>query len=101
MTSISSLELQARGPIARQRARAAAFDRHRVAVVQAEARRLARILRPFGVLPRRELKRRAHSECWHEGSFDAALHAAVGAGEIEPLPLGFYRNAQPASDQHS
>lgn len=68
-------------------------DRHRVAVVQAEARRLARILQPFGILRKDQLKRSAGAESWHEGSFDSALYAAVQSGEIERLPFGFYRKA--------
>jgi hypothetical protein len=76
------------------RARQASIsDRHRVAVVQAEARRLARILQPFGILRKDQLKRRAGAASWHEGSFDSALHAAVESGEIERLPLDFYRKA--------
>ncbi len=71
-------------------------DRHRVAVVQAEARRLTRILEPFGILRRDQLRRRAGAASWHEGSFDSALHAAVQAGEIEPLPLDFYRKVEAA-----
>jgi hypothetical protein len=66
-------------------------ERHRVAVVQAEARRLARILQPFGVLRKDQLKLRAGASSWHEGGFDSALHAAIEAGEIERLPLDFYR----------
>lgn len=66
-------------------------ERHRVAVVRAEARRLARILQPFGILRKDQLKLRAGAESWHEGSFDSALYAAVQSGEIERLPLGFYR----------
>jgi hypothetical protein len=77
------------------------FDRHRIAVVQAEARRLARILEPFGVLRRDQLKRRARATAWHEGGFDAALKRAVASGEIERLPLGFYRKAQPQNRPQS
>jgi hypothetical protein len=69
-----------------------------VAVVQAEARRLARLLQPFGILGRDELKRRAHADSWHEGSFDNALSTAVASGDIERLPFGFYRKAETRSD---
>jgi hypothetical protein len=64
-------------------------------VVQAEARRLARILGPFGVLRKDQLKRRARATAWHEGDFDVALKRAVDSGEIERLPLDFYRKAPP------
>jgi hypothetical protein len=70
-------------------------DRHHVAVVQAEARRLARILKPFGILRKDQLKLEAGADSWHEGSFDSALHAAVQSGEVERLPFGFYRKADP------
>lgn len=66
-------------------------ERHDVAVVQAEARRLAHALRPFGVLRKDQLKVVARAASWHEGSFDRALRAAVEAGEIERLPFDFYR----------
>ncbi len=74
-------------------------DRHRVAVVQAEARRLTRILQPFGILRKDQLKLRAGASRWHEGSFDSALQAAVESGDIERLPLDFYRKVEAA--EHS
>jgi hypothetical protein len=83
------------------RGRPATLDRHRVAVVQAEARRIARILQPFGVLRKDELKRRARASSWHEGSFDTALSTAVASGEIERLPLGFYKMADREPDSRS
>ncbi len=76
------------------RRRPTTLDRHRVAVVQAEARRIARILQPFGVLRKDDLKRRARAASWHEGSFETALDTAVASGEIERLPLGFYKTAE-------
>jgi hypothetical protein len=70
-------------------------------VVRAEARRLAHALEPFGVLRKDQLKRRARTAKWHEGTFELALQAAVKAGEIEPLPLDFYRKAAPAGGDPS
>ncbi len=64
--------------------------RHELAVVGAEVRRLVNALRPYGVLRRNALKRIAGAAKWHEASFERALSAAVEAGEIEQLPLGFY-----------
>jgi hypothetical protein len=77
------------------------FDQHRVAVVRAEARRVARILQPFGVLHKDALKRRARAANWHEGSFDGALRTAVAMGEIERLPLDFYRKSHHPGDPSS
>lgn len=65
--------------------------RHDSAVIQAEVRRLARALRPYGVLHRDALERSVGAERWREGGFDSALWAAVRSGAIEPLPAGFYR----------
>lgn len=80
-----------------QRTGRSRVSRHEEAVIQAEARRLARALRPYGVLPRDTLERVAGASRWHDGGFDRALSAAVRAGEIEPLPAGFYREAGTAS----
>lgn len=65
--------------------------RHDEAVIRAEARRLARSLRQYGVLPKETLERVAGARRWHDGGFDRALSAAVRAGEIEELPNGFVR----------
>jgi hypothetical protein len=60
--------------------------RHDEAVIQAEVRRLARALQPFGVLPRDSLKRVAGAAKWREGGFDRAIAAELRAGAIERLP---------------
>lgn len=70
-------------------------DQRRLAVVQAEARRLAQSLQPFGVLRKDQLKDAARAKEWHEGSFESALRVAVDSGEIEQLPFDFYRKAPP------
>jgi hypothetical protein len=70
-------------------------DQHHLAVVQAEARRLAQSLGPFGVLSKDQLKVAARATRWHEGSFESALRVAVESGEIERLPLDFYRKVPP------
>jgi|GEM_PF-7102950 len=75
----------------RDRTFRARISRHEQAVIQAEARRLARALAPYRVLPRQTLERVAGASRWHDGGFDSALAAAVRAGEIEELPSGFYR----------
>ncbi|HEY3728157.1 MAG TPA: hypothetical protein VGL51_13335 [Solirubrobacteraceae bacterium] len=66
-------------------------QQHDDAVLQAEARRVVHALRPFGILRKDALKRAACPTTWHEGGFDSALHAAIAAGKIEPLPFDFYR----------
>jgi hypothetical protein len=67
-------------------------SRHDDAVVQAEARRLARALRPYGVLHRDALERVAGAMRWRDGWFDTALNAAVESGKIEKMPGGFVRD---------
>jgi hypothetical protein len=67
--------------------------RHEQAVIQAETRRLAKALKPYGILHRDALERVCGAERWHEGGFDRALHEAVRAGALEALPGGFYRGA--------
>lgn len=73
-------------------------ERHDEAVIQAEVRRLAQALRPFGVLSRDALERAAGAEHWHEGGFDGALSEAVKTGAIERRPLGFY--SAPRTSEH-
>jgi hypothetical protein len=46
-------------------------------------------------ISRRALERVARAERWHEGGFDRALAAALDAGEIRRLPLGFYALSGP------
>src|SRR5579872_6814752 len=64
---------------------------HERAVLAAQARLLARALRPVRRLSRPVLKRLARARGWREGCFDLALHAAVQMELIELLPLGFCR----------
>jgi hypothetical protein len=64
---------------------------HDDAVAEAEAHRIVRALRPYGVLHRDALARECAAHGWHEGSFDEALAAAVRSGAVTKLPLGFYR----------
>jgi hypothetical protein len=66
-------------------------NRHDEAVVQAEVRRLARALGPYGVLRRHALASAAGATQWREGAFERALQTAVNSGAIEPLPEDFYR----------
>jgi hypothetical protein len=70
--------------------------RHHNAVLQAEVRRLARTLNQYRILHRDTLERACGAEKWHEGGFDSALHEAIKAGALEPLPGGFYRAAEAA-----
>ena len=70
-------------------------------MIQAEVRRLARALRPYGVLHRNALAGAADARRWHEGGFDSALEAAVRSGSIERLPADFYRTPKPPADRAS
>jgi hypothetical protein len=72
-------------------------SRHDEAIIQAEVRRLARALRPFGVLHRDALEQAADARRWHEGGFDSALETAVRGGAVQRLPAGFYRSPKPAT----
>lgn len=69
-------------------------SRHEDAVVRAEMRRLARTLRPYGILHRKALERACGADKWHEGGFDRALREAIKAGAVKALPGGFYRDAE-------
>lgn len=64
--------------------------RHEQAVIQAEVRRLASAIRPFGVLNRQTLAHMAGAEHWREGSLPRALDAAVDEGVLEERAFGFY-----------
>jgi hypothetical protein len=59
-------------------------------VLHAEIKRLVTALSPVGVLRRDALARAAGATWWHEASFELALRAAVEAGRVKQLPLGFY-----------
>lgn len=67
--------------------------RHDDAVIQAEVRRLARTIAPFGVLHHDALRDMVDATHWNEGGFEAALRAAVREGVVDPLPGNFYRDA--------
>jgi hypothetical protein len=54
-------------------------SRHDQAVIQAEVRRLARALRPPGVMPRDALERTARAASWSKGRLNRALDAATQA----------------------
>ncbi len=75
----------------------AGFELHDRAVLRAEVRCLVHALAPYRVLSRRALERVAGAERWHEGGFDRALAAALEAGEIRRLPLGFYALSGPVA----
>ncbi len=71
--------------------------RHDEAVIQAEVRRLASALGPYGVLRRHALASAAGAMQWREGAFERALRTAVSSGAIEPLPEDFYKLSDPWS----
>jgi hypothetical protein len=82
----------------RRRYRPSAADarrrRHEEAILQAEVRRLALAIQPFGILRRDLLAREAGAEHWGQVGFGSALQAAVDQGLLEPLPFGFYRETR-------
>jgi hypothetical protein len=86
-----------RGRAKRARRGRGAVARHDEAVIEAEVRRLANTMRPYGVLRRDALERAAGAAGWHQGGFDAALRAAVRTGAFKQLPAGFYRDADRAT----
>jgi hypothetical protein len=98
MTTTTQVGSEPRTRTRRDRPHRSISDPHHLAVVQAEARTLAQALQPFGVLRKDQLKREARAAKWREGNFEVALQAAVEAGEIQPLPLDFYRKADPGEN---
>jgi len=64
-------------------------ERHRRAVLDAEARRLRRVLVWYGPLPRDVLAERCAARRWREGSLDEALRHGVSCGALRLLPLGY------------
>jgi hypothetical protein len=74
-----------------RRAIARELDAHEDAVTQAEVRRLARALAPYGILGREALERAARANHWRQGAFESALASALRSGTLEQLPYGFYR----------
>jgi hypothetical protein len=72
--------------------------RHDEAVIQAEVQRLARALRPYGVLHRDMLGRIAGTDRWYEGGFQDALTQAERTGRITAIGAGFYRDADRSRD---
>lgn len=66
-------------------------DPHDAAVLRAEVTRVVHALRPYRILRHEALEREAGAQSWHQQGFERALRAAVAAGAIEKLPLGFYR----------
>lgn len=63
---------------------------HVAAVLDAEARRLARTLERYGVLTRWQLAERSGARLWLRGRFQRALEVGVEREMIRPLGFGFY-----------
>lgn len=59
------------------------------AILDAEARRLARELRLVGPLPRAALGRLCGTGRWREGGLDAAVKRGVELGTLRVLPFDF------------
>jgi hypothetical protein len=60
------------------------------ALLEAEVRRLAHAIAPFGVLRRDVLARECHASRWRDGDFEGALDAAVRDGRLRRLGVDFY-----------
>lgn len=65
------------------------------AIVDAEARALARVCARYGVVTRGQLVELAHTRRWSRGRFSDALVSAIDAGLIRDLGLGFYASPRP------
>jgi hypothetical protein len=83
------------GPVPAERDAAAVA---RVVLLEAEVRRLMRALGPYRVLSRDALARASGARRWQPGHLDRALSAAVSAGRLRRLPLGYY-GFPPASER--
>jgi hypothetical protein len=73
-------------------------SRHDQAVLSAEVRRMVRVLRSFGPLPRASLARISQAERWREGSFDHAVKAAIRDGQARELPFDCLAAGRPRGD---
>jgi DNA-binding MarR family transcriptional regulator len=67
------------------------------AIVDAEARALARVCSRYGVLTRRQLVELAGTRHWSRGRFADALSSAVDAGLVRDLGFGFYASPRPTT----
>jgi hypothetical protein len=64
-------------------------DRHYEALLEAEARRLARELYLYGPLSKRTLAQRCHARHWRDGTFRDAVRAGIRNKTLRELPLDF------------
>jgi hypothetical protein len=63
-------------------------------LLEAEVRELVHAVSPYGVLSRGALARACGAPRWRAGQFESALAAAVRAGRLRRLPLGYYADAR-------
>jgi hypothetical protein len=63
---------------------------HQRAILNAEARRLARTLARYGVLTRRRLAELSGARRWQRGRFSRALAVAIQGGLVRDLGRDFY-----------
>lgn len=64
--------------------------KHQAAILDAEARRLARTLERYGTLTRHQLEELCGARRWTRGRFSRALEIAQERGLIRHLGLDFY-----------
>lgn len=69
--------------------------RHDAAIHSAEVRRLVRVLRALGPLPRASLGRISRARRWREGCFDVAVSQGIRSGQLRQLPFDFLAANQP------
>lgn len=75
-------------------------ERRDDAIVDAEARRLARTVSSYGgVLTDRRLLELSGAGHWTGGGFSAALARALEAGLLRDLGLGFYASSPPPASR--
>jgi hypothetical protein len=73
-----------------QRTLIAMTDEHQAAILDAEARRVARTLMSYGVLTRHQLEELSGAQFWNRGRFAHAVELAQERGLIRDLGYGFY-----------
>lgn len=72
------------------RARSLTAEEHQMAILTAEARRVAHTVSSYGVLTRRQLEVLSGARFWNRGRFSRALELAQERGLIRHLGYGLY-----------
>jgi hypothetical protein len=83
------MEPEAKTQISSAQAWRLRHKRHDEAIHSAEVRRLVRLLRALGPLPRASLARISHARRWRKGCFDVAVSKGIRQGKLRQLPFDF------------